>query len=160
MKQSHWILLALLMTSVALNVGLLTRKVETVTRVERDTIWRDSIIREPVATDSVKKETVYIRVPVEITKRDTVHDSIEVPVPIIQKRYEDSLYTAWVSGFRPRLDSISLHIPEVTTTVTQTIREPSSRITFGIQTGAGLGVINRQPDVYVGLGVQYNIFRK
>lgn len=148
------------MTSVALNVGLLTRKVETVTRIERDTIWCDSIIREPVATDSVKKETVYIRVPVEITRRDTVHDSIEVPVPIIQKRYEDSLYTAWVSGFRPRLDSISLHLPEITTTITQTIREPSPRITFGIQMGAGLGVINRQPDVYVGLGVQYNIFRK
>ena len=159
MKQGVWILLALLLVSVSLNIGLLTREPETLTRVEHDTIWRDSIIREPLVRDSIVKRIVYVKVP-HYLNGDTVNDSIEVPVPIVQKRYEDSLYTAWVSGFRPNLDSLRLHLPEITTTITKTITKPAPRLSVGIQTGAGFGIINRQADIYVGIGAQYNIFRK
>lgn len=159
MKQGVWILLALLLVSVSLNIGLLTREPETLTRVERDTCWRDSIIREPMVRDSIVKKTVYVKVH-HYLKGDTVHDSIEVPIPMVQKRYDDSLYTAWVSGFRPNLDSLRLHLPEITTTITKTITKPAQRLSVGIQVGAGVGIVSRQPDIYVGIGATYNIFKK
>lgn len=159
MKHALRIMIALLLVSVSLNIGLLTREPETLTRVEHDTIWHDSIIREPVVKDSIVKKTVYVKVP-HYLKGDTVHDSIEVPIPMVQKRYDDSLYTAWVSGFRPNLDSLRLHLPEITTTITKTITKQAPRFAVGIQTGAGFGIINRQADIYVGIGAQYNIFRK
>ena len=85
-------------------------------------------------------------------------DSIEVPIPIVQKRYEDSLYTAWVSGFEPNLDSLRLHMPEVTTTITKTVYEPTPLLTLGVQVGGGYGIIHRQPDIYVGIGGQINLW--
>lgn len=85
-------------------------------------------------------------------------DSIDVPIPIVQKRYEDSLYTAWVSGFQPKLDSIRLYTPEIMTTVTKTIYEPTPLLTLGVQVGGGYGLINHQPDIYVGIGGQINLW--
>lgn len=85
-------------------------------------------------------------------------DSIDVPIPIVQKRYEDSLYTAWVSGFEPNLDSIRLYTPEIQTTVTKTVYEPTPLLTLGVQVGGGYGLINRQPDIYVGIGGQINLW--
>lgn len=85
-------------------------------------------------------------------------DSIDVPIPIVQKRYEDSLYTAWVSGFEPKLDSIRLYMPEIQTTVTKTVYEPTPLLTLGVQVGGGYGLINRKPDIYVGIGGQINLW--
>ena len=87
-------------------------------------------------------------------------DSMVIALPIVQKRYEDSLYTAWVSGYEPALDSINLRLPTVTETVTKTIVKPSPLITFGVQAGAGFGIINRKPDIYLGVGAQINLWRK
>lgn len=89
---------------------------------------------------------------------DREADSIDVPIPIVQKRYEDSLYTAWVSGFEPKLDSLRLHMPEVTNTITKTVYEPTPLMTLGVQVGGGYGLINRQPDIYVGIGGQINLW--
>jgi hypothetical protein len=85
-------------------------------------------------------------------------DSIDVPIPIVQKRYEDSLYTAWVSGFEPNLDSIRIYTPEIQTMVTKIVREPTPLLTLGVQVGGGYGLIHRQPDIYVGIGGQINLW--
>jgi len=159
------ILLAILL-SVGLNVWLLGHQPEPSVKVEHDTVWRDSIIREPAPAETINTgRVVYIRVHVpgeRDTLRDTIRDSIEVPVPIMQKRYDDSLYTAWVSGFRPALDSIRLHLPEVqtTTTITHTIVKPSPRFSIGIQAGSGYGIVNKQFDLFVGVGGQVNLWSK
>lgn len=163
MKKAFWVLVAVLIVSIAVNVWQWKNEPTAIVVLEHDTVWKDSIIREPAATDTIQTgRVVYIKVavPQQQTQRDTVHDSIEVPVPIMQKRYDDSLYTAWVSGFEPNLDSISLHQPEIITTITKTIVNPSPLITFGIHAGGGYGVFNRQFDMYVGVGAQINLWRK
>ena len=163
MRGCWWALVGLIALSFVTNIYLLSRpEPEPSVVIERDTVWRDSIIREPAPAETIDiGKTVYIKVPVpKYLPGDTIHDSIEVPVPIYQKRYEDSLYTAWVSGYRPNLDSIRLYLPEVQTTITKTIVKPSPLITFGIQAGGGYGIINRKPDIYVGVGAQLNLWRK
>ena len=150
--------MALLIASIAVNVWQWRNHPKESTVIEHDTVWKDSIIREPVAAETVMTErVVYVKVAVP---PDTVHGSIEVQIPIEQKRYEDSLYTAWVSGFQARLDSIRLRLPEVQTTVTKTVVRPTPLITVGIQAGGGYGVFNRKPDFYIGVGAQVNLWRK
>ena len=162
MKRAFWIILLLLAVSVAVNVWLATRETATETNIERDTVWKDSIIREPAPAETIDiGRTVYLRIPYPVPSgRDTIHDSIDVPIPIIQKRYDDSLYTAWVSGFEPNLDSIRLYQPTIYETITKTIIKPAPLITFGIQAGAGWGMLNQKPDIYIGVGGQVNIWRK
>ena len=162
MKKALYFLFAAIFLSVVLNVWQCSRQVQESTVIEHDTVWKDTTIYEPQPAETVQTgRVVYIRVPVP-GERDTItlHDSIDVPVPIVQKRYDDSLYTAWVSGFEPNLDSIQLYQPEIITTVTKTIVKPSPLITFGIQAGAGWGVFYRQPDLYIGVGGQINLWRK
>ena len=177
MKKTFIILCLLFAVSVGLNVWLATREATTETTIERDTFYRDSMIYLPQPAETVKTDrVVYLRIPSPCdsatapcpsTVPEPVEgpgvaglDSIDVPIPIYQKRYDDSLYTAWVSGYEPALDSIRLHLPEVTTTITQTVVKPSPLITFGIQAGAGYGFINHRPDIFVGVGGQLNLWRK
>ena len=164
MKKLIWVLMAMLVVSIAINCWQCSRQPQESTVVKRDTVWKDTTVYEPQAAETINTgRVVYVRIPTAKPSdavRDTIHDSIEVPVPIVQKRYEDSLYTAWVSGFEPTLDSIRLHLSEVQTTITKTIVKKSSLVTVGIQAGGGYGIFNKNPDVYVGLGVQFNLWRK
>lgn len=165
MKRALIILAALFVASMAVNVWLMERqpKVETTIETRTDTFWRDTVIEKPVAAETIQTgRVVYVKVavPQPQTQRDTVHDSIEVPVPIVQKRYDDSLYTAWVSGFEPALDSIRLHLPEVNTltTVTKTITKPAKRFSIGPSVGVGFGLVNQKADVFVGVTATWNIW--
>ena len=159
MKKGFWIVVAVLAASIAMNVWFWTSEPEIETILKRDTVWRDTVIHDPAPAETINTgRVVYIRVPYTETKTDTVHDSIDVPIPIVQKRYEDSLYTAWVSGFEPKLDSIRLYTPEIQTTVTKTVYEPTPLLTLGVQVGGGYGLIHRQPDIYVGIGGQINLW--
>lgn len=161
MKKLILVLLAVLAASIATNIWQCSNEVEPSVVVEHDTVWRDTTIYEPQPAETVNTGgVVYIRVPYTETKTDTVHDSIEVPIPIVQKRYDDGLYTAWVSGFEPNLDSINLRLPTITETVTKTIVRPSPRLSLGIQAGGGIGIFGRHPDVYVGVGLQWILFGK
>ena len=162
MKKGFWIVVAVLAASIAMNVWFWTSEPEIETILKRDTVWRDTVIHDPAPAETINTgRVVYIRVPISgerDTLRDTIRDSIDVPIPIVQKRYEDSLYTAWVSGFEPKLDSIRLYTPEIQTTVTKTVYESTPLLTLGVQVGGGYGLIHRQPDIYVGIGGQINLW--
>lgn len=161
MKQTFWILLAILAASIALNFWQCSNQPEPSVVIERDTIYKDTTIYEPQPAETIDiGKTVYIRIPYPVMQRDTIRDSIEVPVPIIQKRYNDSLYTAWVSGFQPALDSIRLYQPTIIETITKTIVKPAPRLSIGVQVGAGGGIFTRQPDIYVGIGAQWRLWPK
>ena len=162
-KGCFWTLIMAIVFSFLVNVFLLMlcHKEPSVV-IERDTVWKDTTIYQPQAAETINTgRVVYVKVPHPTAEpSDTVHDTINVAVPIMQKRYDDSLYTAWVSGYEPALDSINLRLPTITETITQTIVKPSPLFTFGIQAGAGIGAFSRHPDIYIGVGGQLNLWRK
>lgn len=127
-----------------------------------DTVWRDTIIVAPQPTAVIPTGGTVL-IPYVFTEHDTVllpGDTITMEIPVEQKRYDDSLYTAYVSGYRPQLDSIRLHLPSTITETTITQRIAPPRLSIGIQTGAGYGIINHKPDIYLGIGVQWRFWPK
>ena len=162
MKKAFWIIFALLLLSVSANVWLAMRGPQVKTTVEHDTVWKDTTIYQPQPAETVDiGKTVYLRIPYpEYLPGDTIHDSIDVPIPIVQKRYDDSLYTAWVSGYDPNLDSIRIREREIITTITKVVDRPASRFSIGPSVGLGYGVLNKQCDVFVGFTATWNLYRK
>ena len=86
-------------------------------------------------------------------------DSADVVVPITQTVYEDSTYTAYVSGYRASLDSLIFRMPREVTTITNTHYQKPKQWSIGIQVGYGVtlkGTPQFMP--YVGIGISYNFF--
>ena len=104
--------------------------------VERDTITDTIRVVRPVVRDSV------------MVRDSVIVDSVKVHLPITQKCYRDSTYTAWVSGYQPNLDSIHIYRPTITI---KTIKRP--KFTYGIQAGYGITPKGFQP--YLGVGFNY-----
>ena len=129
---------------------------------KHDTLWRDTTITHPTPTASTQTgRTIFI--PYIVSETDTIeaHDTLMVEVPVEQKRYDDSLYTAWVSGYQPALDSIQLHQPEVVTTIERTIVKPAPRWSIGPSVGAGISVTGQQQaGIFVGFTIQYRLWPK
>ena len=121
------------------------------------------LIDTPIPKDSVVLRYETVKVPVFDTiqplNADTlITDSITVEIPITQKVYEDSVYQAWVSGYKPSLDSIKVFQPvtTITHTITNTeIHYKTKRWGIGVQ--AGIGVTPNKVEPYIGIGVTYNI---
>lgn len=82
-------------------------------------------------------------------------DSVEVELPITQKVYGDSTYRAWVSGYRPSLDSIEVY--RKTVTIERTLVQKPKRWSIGVTGGYGYGLLHGRPDVFVGVGVSYRL---
>ena len=82
-------------------------------------------------------------------------DSVDVDIPITQKVYsDDSTYTAYISGYNQRLDSLIFHPKREVVTITKW--KPPNRWSIGIQAGYGMSRNGMQP--YIGIGVSYNLF--
>ena len=83
-------------------------------------------------------------------------DSVSVKIPITQKRYADSTYTAWVSGYHPTLDSIFIYPRHEVMTITNTIRQKPRK--WGLGVSAGYGYAPGKCMVpWVGVGVSYTL---
>lgn len=105
-------------------------------------ITRYEVVKLPAVRDTIRDSLIY---------RDTlVYDSVNVVLPITQKKYEDSTYTAYVSGYNPRLDSISIY-QKITT-----ITEKPSRWGIGLVGGYGYGT--KGFTSFVGVAVYYRLF--
>lgn len=149
----------LFLISVGLNVWLLTKEnnykvvEKTVVRVEHDTIHDTIPEMKYEKLLVVRHDTLNS---VEIIPGDTVRVVAEVPVT--QKEYsDDSTYTAWVSGYKPNLDSIDIYKKTVYIdhTITKTKKQ---KFVIGPQVGVGYDVKNRNFAPTVGVGVTYNLF--
>ena len=115
--------------------------------VIRDTL-RDSI---PYPVVETVIQEIPEPIPFYITLAgDTVHEEIYVPIAITQREYETENYRAWVSGYRPALDSIWVYPERIY------IKEKARR--WGIGLSAGYGVSRDGFSPYIGVGVYYRIW--
>ena len=149
MKKLSWILVTLLVVACVvawfrphepLPAEIRTEtKIKTVVKV--DTL----LVSPPIATLLVFQLTDTIRIGDTVVYRE-------------QAYYEDSLYRAWVSGYRPRLDSLQIFPRTVYRTVTNdiyhTIVPKRKRWGLGLQAGYGYPC-----GWYAGVGVSYNLFQ-
>ncbi len=85
------------------------------------------------------------------------NDSVAVQIPITQKVYEDSTYKAYVSGYRPQLDSLFIYPKHEEITITK--KPKPKRWGIGVHVGYGM-TIQGKPEFhpYIGIGISYNLF--
>lgn len=148
------------------------------TRSDRSSTEGDSINREvfydtipyyePVPKDSVVVRYVVATLPIAPEEATTTKqispdtliaptqsaesDSAKVVIPITQTTYKDSTYTAYVSGYRARLDSFFVYPRREVVT----IKKPPKRWSIGIQAGYGYTPKGFQP--YIGIGISCKIW--
>lgn len=82
-------------------------------------------------------------------------DSIEMEIPITQKRYDGENYSAWVSGYEPNLDSIFV-FPK-TTVIQERSYKPPNKWHIGVQCGVGYTFKSKQFEPFIGVGLSYSI---
>lgn len=122
---------------------------ESVIEVRTDTVFSSRLV--------IKRDTVlyYMPAPLLCWKTgDTIHVGDTV-LPIEQKVYIDSNYTAYVSGYNPNLDSLKVYPKTVTVTndILRITKYPLKKWGLGIQVGYSYPMGS-----YVGIGLSYNLF--
>lgn len=118
----------------------------------------------------IVRDTIIIKVPtpkVEEIRTDTVFlpsvkDSTLLPVlmPMERKVYTDSTFKAVISGFQPKLESLSIFPTNTTITEKRVVKSSGNGLKISPSVGVGYGVINRDLDVYIGVSLQYNFWEK
>ncbi len=86
-------------------------------------------------------------------------DSIEVPRT--QKVYSDSTYTAYVSGYDPRLDSIFVRQKIIEHSIIETRTVPTKKFrrwNVGVIGGYGYGIKSKEFEPFIGVGLVLSIF--
>lgn len=158
MKKAVLFLAVALAVSVVCNYRQCTHDAptaDTITIERTDTVYTTMVDTMPVV--KYEKVTEYVTIPCPGDTADTA-----VVLPVVQRTFtDDSTYTAYVSGVEydryPTIDSIAVQqrtiYKDVERTITLERRRPLS---VGLQVGAGVGIISRQPDIFVGIGISYN----
>ena len=129
-------------------------KITTVTKI--DTIMDTVLVVKKEKVIKVIRDTL---VNVEFI-RDTVDTAkVVVDIPIVQKEYsDDSTYTAWVSGYRPSLDSINIYRKNISTNKETVIKKKDiHRFGIGPVVYGGYSFGTKKLDYGVGIGVSYHI---
>lgn len=110
----------------------------------------------------VKVDTLLISPPMAPLLVFQLTDTIRIGDTVVHREqayYEDSLYRAWVSGYRPRLDSLMVFpktvYHEVTNDIYHTIKVKDKH-RWGLGAQVGYGYPN---GLYVGVGVSYNLWQ-
>ena len=124
-----------------------------------DTVVDTVVYYKPVPRDSVVIRYVAERLPVQcdsahLTNEVSKQDSANVIIPITQTVYEDSTYTAYVSGYRASLDSIAIYNQTVTIREKSAVSSP--RLSVGLIGGVGCG--NQGVSPFIGIGVSYRLW--
>ena len=127
---------------------------DTVTITVRDTV------RGPSAVRIVQAVRAPVRLPLWPgldTVRDTalLRDTVTVALPVERAEYagetaDGAAWRAWLSGYRPRLDSLAVSWPE------RTVTERRGRWSVGITAGAGWTRGGFGP--YIGVGLTYSLW--
>ena len=122
--------------------------ITTDTIYHTDTIVKDSFIPKYIKVKEIKIDTLTL-----------ANDTVKVPVelPIEQVTYEDSLYHCVISGFQPKLDTLTVYPVQTIIYKEKVVNKPQSRVSWGIQAGFGYGVFNKKPDLFIGIGLNIKL---
>ena len=147
-------------------------KTEIQTKVETDTVFQEHIDTihithtvtryrpQPTRTDTIFVTDTQTQEVAQHIKKTYEVDSLHIDTTCIPPASVN--YHLLVRTDNYDVDSIALRFnvnyPKIiqTQTITKTVTR-KKHWNYGIQTGFGYGVYNRKPDLYIGLGIQYNI---
>ena len=135
--------------------------VDTITIVDTIPFYypvpKDSVVvryvaeKLPVVSEGVPKIADSVpQIAVSVPK-----DSVSVQIPIVQKVYENSTYKAYVSGFRPNLDSLIVYPTRQVVTIVPPKEKPH-RWHIGPSIGVGMTTNGIQPTL--GITLTYSIW--
>ena len=133
------------------------QKVEYITVEKTDTVEIHTIDTITVTNKDIEYRDVIVL--------DTIYIE-DTALVVEQKVFSDSISTIFISGVNPELDSIEYRLSRDTVKIEiekiQTIKEKDNffKNRFVVTAGlyAGYGLLNRQPDIYVGLGFGIRIY--
>lgn len=125
---------------------------------------RNEVVIETRTTDTVtivRTDTIIDVLPHFISEK--VLDTIFVEkvsenglkLPITQRYYSTDLYRAWVSGYKPSLDSINVFRKTVTNTITNTVTKEIYPKTTDLYLNGGVDYIGKQFAPNIGLSVKF-----
>lgn len=143
MKALPWILSALLLIA-CVAAWVWPREPETLIKTKIKTV--------------VRVDTQLISAPMAVFWQ-FAGDTIHIGDTVVQREqvvYQDSLYKAWVSGYRPKLDKLEIYPRTITHTITNDIYHPTKKKRWGIGLQVGYGY---PTGAYMGVGVSYNLFQ-
>lgn len=136
--------LALLVGSFLLGYKLSSKREIVVNSVTEIEIYDTIRISSPISFAEEKFiETMRLANPDTIK----INDTLFVEIPRTQVEYKDSSYHAWVSGYKPRLDSISLFNKTIERTIIQTKQNNSG---WGVMGGMSITPQGLQPSITIG----------
>ena len=133
------------------------------TQVKYETVTKnDTIVIHSFDTITIEKTNISYR---DVIVLDTIYLK-DTSLVVEQKVFSDSISTIFISGVNPELDSIEYRLSRDTVKIEiekiQTIKEKDNffKNRFVVTAGvyAGYGLLNRQPDIYVGLGFGIRIY--
>lgn len=133
------------------NTGNIVSETDTVTVT--DTVTE----RYPVPIRETVTDTMLVVVRDTVMLRDTAY----IVLGMTQRYYSGPDWEAWISGYRPRLDSIRVFPRTVYINSSTVSREPVRRWGIGIQAGYGIELSGGQVKAfpYVGVGISWNFLR-
>ena len=147
-------------------------RTEIKTKVETDTVFQERIDTihithtvtkykpQPTRTDTIFVTDTQTQEVAQHIKKTYEVDSLQIDTT--SKPHGMVSYHLLVRTDNYDIDSIALRFnvdyPKIiqTQTITKTITR-KKHWNYGIQTGIGYGIYNRKPDLYIGVGIQYNI---
>ena len=156
------VLFALLFISFGFNVYYVVKDKDVEIKEKITTVTKTDTIRDTILV--VKKEKVINVIRDTLVNVEFIRDTVDTAkvvadIPIVQKEYsDDSTYTAWVSGYRPSLDSINIYRKSVITNKETIIKKKDiHRFGIGPVVYGGYNFGTKKLDYGVGIGVSYHI---
>lgn len=125
--------------------------------IVRDTLTlRDTVVVErPVAVGRQKADTIFVRVAADSC--GAVADSVDVRLPTESLHYAGDRYEAWVSGFRPRLDSLRIYGEDRVVNSVVALPSVRRRRHWGLGVAAGVALTPSGVGPGVVVGITYSL---
>ena len=154
-KTSLVVLFVFLFISFGFNIWYVVKDKDVEIKENTTILTKTDTIRD--TTLVVKNEKIVRVVRDTLTNIDTM--KVIANIPITQKEYsDDSTYTAWVSGYKPNLDSINVYRNNVYINKETIItKKDNKRLGIGPVVYGGFNMGSRQLDWGVGIGITYHI---